>query len=172
MNAQSSLPNGAPIPGTDQYFYLEDEKQKSFRAGYKAGVEFVLKDMEQRLEDLVYFRSNQDEEDDLRKLQDLPKTFPMIYKYFRCLYGYIRGLKTQINNTNVTNFREGTHKMILRTERILKRKRGEIINPLLGKKLKPYVDNRFPPPGRKRKNPVVEDTEQENDSQSNEIKSN
>lgn len=164
MNGHSSLPNGAPIPGTNQYFYLEEEKKKSFNAGYKAGVEFVLKDMEKRLEDLVMFRSNVDEEDDLCKLKDLPKTFPLIYKYFRCLYGYIRGLKTQINNTNVTNFREGTHKMLLRTERILKRKRGEIINPLLGKKLKPYVDNHFPPPGRKRKNPVVIDQEQEKES--------
>lgn len=141
---QFTYSNGAPKEGTRGYFYLQDRVKEALERGYIDGVKFTIEDIAKRLKPIVYM---QIEEDD--KTPPLPEYADTLSKLIKCLTEYVQGLKTQINNLNRTNFREGTRALILRCERIMGEPRGNIINPLLrGRgRVTLYKENRGAPPG-------------------------
>lgn len=142
--AETILTNdGQPKVGTDMYFLLEEAKKDARREGYIDGLKYSLNFFKNCLKKLVYF--DVDDSDELNKeYKKIPESYKELRKYLECLTYYIKNLKTQINNTNKNNYREQTHKMVLHTEYVLRKKRGEIINTLLGKKLKQYSPNERP----------------------------
>ena len=161
---QFMYPDGAPKEGTKGYYYLQMALQKAEYKAYLAGVKFTINDIAKRLEPLVYMTF--DEENEEEKFEPLPPYADRLEKLIKCLKEYSKGLKTQINNLNRTNFREGTRTLILRSERILGEKKGDIINPLLKVRVSKITETRGNKPGvyvgqgRKRIHPLKEKEEE------------
>lgn len=83
----------------------------------------------------------------------------IVRRLISCLQDYSRGLRGQINNTNKTNFREGTRAMLLRSERTMGEPYGMYINELLDKRFKKFCAPHPTPDGNEDK--TVEDDEEE-----------
>lgn len=154
---QFIYPNGAPKEGTKGYYYLQELIKQVGDKAYLEGIKFTINDIVKRLKPLVYMQFEENEE-----IYPLPEYAKELNDLITCLTEYCQGLKTQINNLNKTNFREGTRALILRAERIMGEKKGDIINPLLKVNVSPIKEERGAKPGekrgagRKRVKPIVE----------------
>lgn len=129
--------NGRPKEGTVGYNFLVKEKLSAFNEGYLAARKDIAKFFYKRLESLAKMDT-----DGYNECQPLPTDFDNYEIILQCLYNYIDGLRSQLNNTNKNNFKEGSHNLLLKTERLLGYKKGELINTYLKGNTKRYYDNR------------------------------
>lgn len=129
--------NGAPKEGTKGFYYLQDALKRAEELGYKKGIKFTIEDITKRLYPLVYM-----DFEELDKLEPLPNYAVNLNNLILSLKEYAKGLNSQVNNTNPTNFREGTRALIGRAERIMGEIKGTIINELLKGNHTKIVDKR------------------------------
>ena len=129
--------NGKPKEGTVGHNFLIGEKLKSFNEGYLAARKDMTDSMCERLEKLAKM--------DIEGYKECPPLMPEFAgceKSLQCLLNYVEALRGQFNNTNKNNFRESSHNLLLKTERVYGYKRGELVNPYLRGTIKRYYDNR------------------------------
>lgn len=124
--------DGTLRPDTELYEYytnlIKATGQQRYKDGYNAGVEFVLTDMTNRLDKLV--RMHIEDYNNLVPLPDYAKNLQQIMDGL-CIY--VEALKSQINNKNPNNFKDGSRMAVLRAERCCGQDRGSFINSLISK---------------------------------------
>lgn len=130
--------DGSPRPGTMAWGYLQDQKELAYRKG-KTDAETIFYN---NLCELLHFIIFMDFEAYDKKVELMPAHAKEFLTHLSCLVEYTKGLKTQVNNMNRTNFREGTRNLILRAERILGLNKGTIINTLLRSNMNSITDGR------------------------------
>ena len=118
--------DGRPKEDSLGHQYLIQEKLKSFNEGYTVATNDFNKLLYTHLYNLISM--NFEEYD---KLPELPNSFEMLKPLLKCVRNYSEGLRSQINNTNKTNYREGSRGHVLFAERALKVKRGTFLNKLI-----------------------------------------
>lgn len=120
--------DGSLKPGTKQYDYYQRLLKKTTDDSYARGVSFVLKDMVERLKFLPLLQV-----DKFEQLVPLPSYADELQKQLDAIKIYLTTLKSQINNRNVPNFREGTRKVISQVEKFLGLKKDEILDSFIAK---------------------------------------
>lgn len=120
--------DGSLKPGTKQYDYYQRLLKKTSNDSYARGVSFVLKDMVERLKFLPLLQV-----DKFEQLAPLPSYADELQKQLDAIKIYLTTLKSQINNRNVPNFREGTRKVISQVEKFLGLKKDEILDSFIAK---------------------------------------
>lgn len=118
--------DGIPRKGTQAQVYLQNEIMKAEQRGFNKGVSTTFDFLAKKYIHAVWM-----DFDKLAQTRPLPECAKEFEKVMECLLDIVAGMKTQINNFNKTNFREGTRAIILRNERKLGLRRGTIISTLL-----------------------------------------
>lgn len=118
--------DGRPKMGTQASMYLQNEIKKAEQLGFSKGIEFTFDFLAKKYIHAVWMDFEK-----LAETEPLPECAKDFEKVMECILEIIMGMKTQINNFNKTNFREGTRTIILRNERKLGLRRGTIISTLL-----------------------------------------
>lgn len=142
LRADYIYSDGRPKESSLGHQHLINEKLKSFNEGYTAATKDIIKILYDHLYNLISMNFEEYE-----RLPELPESLDSLKPLLKCVQNYSEGLRGQINNTNKTNYREGSRSHVLFAERTLKVKRGTFLNNLIRageKRIQPARPGRKP----------------------------
>lgn len=130
--------DGRPKEDSIGHEFFVREKLKAFDEGYRTAKTDLAKQLDDILRPLIMM-----DFDTYEKATPLSKEFDNVSVYLKCIFNYIKGLRSQINNRNKTNYREGSRSLLMATERLLGMRKGDILNGLLQARESKFIDGRI-----------------------------